>query len=158
MSSRQRLAVGTMASLLAAILLSCGGGDPACDLPRQEAPDPASELHVLDDSGLRWSSTAPTSGPHRLAVPQGGLQINEVDELDQVAFLEAGGIIIQVRGDTVPDVLADLAAPAVLIAPRSVLSDKVVATAWTWRLRCSTIEIGPLQSFISDRAGTSKGH
>ena len=158
MLPRQHLTVGTTLSLLVATLVSCGTGEPICGLPRQEPPDPASSLHVFDDSALEWSSTAPTSGPHRAAVPRGGLQVDEVHELDQIAFLEAGGVVVQVRGEQVPDAVADLASSTVMIAPRSELSDTVVATAWTWRLRCSGIDIGPLRSFISDRAGSREGH
>lgn len=145
--------------LVAGLLAACGSDRAACDVPRQEPPDPASGLHVLDDTGLAWDSAAPTSGPHRGVAPEGGLRDAPVDELDQVAFLETGGVILQVDARAVPDEIAALASPDVLVAPgRPELPDRVVATAWTWRLRCSAVDVEPLRAFIDQRVGTTPGH
>ncbi len=114
---------------------------------------------MLDDTGLAWDSVAPTSGPHRGVAPEGGLRDAPVDELDQVAFLEAGGVVVQVHARSVPDELAALAGPDVLVAPgRPELSDRVVATAWTWRLSCTAVDVEPLRAFIVERVGASAGH
>ena len=143
---------------MAGLLAACSSDGTACDVPRQEPPDPASGLHVLDATGLIWSSTAPTSGPHRGVVPDGGLRTAPVDEVDQVAFLEAGGVVVQVRSEAVPDAMAELADAEVLVAPRPDLDDEVVATAWTWRLRCSAIDAEPVRAFIANRSGLRQGH
>ena len=115
---------------------------------------------MLDDTGLIWDSAAPTSGPHRSVAPEGGLRDAPVDELDQVAFLEAGGVIVQMDARAVvPDEISALAGPDVLVAPGlPELPDPVVATAWTWRLRCSAVEVEPLRAFIEERVGAATGH
>ena len=160
MTRRRPLACGAVAVLAVGVLAACGSDGAACDVPRQEPPDPASGLHVLDDTGLIWDSAAPTSGPHRSVVPEGGLRDAPVDELDQVAFLEAGGVIVQMDARAVvPDEISALAGPDVLVAPGlPELPDPVVATAWTWRLRCSAVEVEPLRAFIEERVGAATGH
>ena len=140
-------------------MIACGADRVVCDVPRQEAPDPASGLHVLDDAQLKWEADPPTSGPHRSVAPEGGLRYAPLDELDQVAFLEAGGVIVLVSARPVLDELAALAGPGVLVAPgRPDLPDEVVATAWTWRLRCSALDVESVRAFIADRVGVHSGH
>lgn len=137
---------------------ACGETSEPCGTPRQEPPDPASGLHVLDEEIIDWPDDPPTSGPHRAVVPAGGLRQEPIDPLDQVAFLEAGGVVIQVDSPQVPKELAALAHSDVIIAPRPGLPDAVVATAWTWRLRCSSLDSARLRSFISRRVGIADGH
>ena len=160
MTRRLLLACGAVAVLVAGVLAACGRDGAACDVPRQEPPDPASGLHVLDDTSLIWDSAAPTSGPHRSVAPEGGLRDAPVDELDQVAFLEAGGVVVQMDArSTVPDEISALAGPDVLVVPGlPELPDRVVATAWTWRLSCSAVDLEPLRAFIEERVGAATGH
>ena len=49
-------------SILAGLFLACGAED-ACQLPQQEAPYPASGVHLLDETGATWAGDPPTSGP-----------------------------------------------------------------------------------------------
>jgi len=154
-----RLAAVATITLFGLAMTACGTNQAACDVPRQEAPDPASGLHVLDDAQLKWEADPPTSGPHRSVAPEGGLRYAPLDELDQVAFLEAGGVIVLVSARPVLDELAALAGPDVLVAPgRPDLPDEVVATAWTWRLRCSALDVESVRAFIADRVGVHSGH
>jgi hypothetical protein len=55
--------------------------------------------------------------------------------------------------------ISALAGPNVLVAPgRPELPDRVVATAWTWRLRCSAVNVEPIRAFIEERVGAATGH
>ena len=153
------LVVVTIVTMLGVAMIACGADRVVCDVPRQEAPDPASGLHLLDDAEIRWEADPPTSGPHRSVAPDGGLWHESPNELDQVAFLETGGVVVLVSTRTVPDELAALAGPRVLVAPgQPNLPDEVVATAWTWRLRCSAVDVEPLRAFIEERVGAATGH
>jgi hypothetical protein len=41
----------------------------------------------------------------------------------------------------------------VTVAPNPDLPARVVATAWTYKQRCSAVDVGALQTFIRDHAG-----
>lgn len=139
--------------VLAASAAGCGG-DAACDLPRQEPLDPASGVHLIDASEVVWASDPPTSGPHRSIPPPGGTSDEPIPRLDQVSFLEAGGVILH-HYPWLPytelQELRRLAALKVLVAPNLVTDSKhpVVATAWGWRLRCRSADNTALVEFIA---------
>ena len=65
-----------------------------CDNQRQESPHPGSGLHLITDEKVRWQSTPPLSGPHLSIAPTGGIWEKPIPPLQQVAFLEKGGVII----------------------------------------------------------------
>jgi len=49
--------------------------------------------------------------------------------------------------------ISALAGPDVLMAAgRPELPNRVVARAWTWRLRCSAVDVEQLRAFIEDGA------
>ena len=66
-----------------------------CDIPRQEPLSASSSLHLLESVGAVWDSNPPTSGPHYPIAPAGGIYDFTLSPLEQVAFLESGGVIVQ---------------------------------------------------------------
>ena len=145
-------------SILAGSFLACGTED-ACQLPQQEAPYPASGVHLLDETGATWAGDPPTSGPHRALRPSGGIHREPIPRLDQVAFLEAGGVILHYYSSLAPGQVVELqtlASPEVAVAPNPSLGPKypVVATAWTWRLRCQLVDSKTLDRFVVRRVST----
>ncbi|MCH2623741.1 MAG: DUF3105 domain-containing protein [Acidimicrobiales bacterium] len=145
-------------SILAGSFLACGAED-ACQLPQQEAPYPASGVHLLNETGATWAGDPPTSGPHRAFRPSGGIHREPIPRLDQVAFLEAGGVILHYDSGLASNQLVKLhtlAGPEVAVAPNPSLGPEypVVATAWTWRLRCQLVDSETLDRFVVRRVGT----
>ena len=76
-------------------------------------------------------------------------------------MLELGYVILQYR-DLSPSsltALGRLAGQLVTVAPAAgPLPGRVVATAWTWKLVCGTVDSGPLQSFIAAHRGVGFSH
>ncbi len=145
-------------SILVGSFLACGA-EEACQAPHQEAPYPASGVHLLDETGATWAGDPPTSGPHRALRPSGGIHHKPISRLDQVAFLEAGGVILHYDSGLASSQLAKLqilAGPEVAVAPNPAVGPEyqVVATAWTWRLRCQLVDSETLGRFVVRRVGT----
>ena len=139
-------------SILAGSFLACGAED-ACQLPQQEAPYPASGVHLLNETGATWTGDPPTSGPHRALRSSGWIHREPIPRLDQVAFLEAGGVILHYGSGLASSQLIKLetfAGPLVAVAPNPSLGPEypVVATAWTWRLRCQLVDSETLDRFV----------
>jgi hypothetical protein len=144
--------------IFAGVLLACGA-KAVCQVPQQEAPYPASGVHLLDESGATWAGDPPTSGPHRALRPSGGIHPEPIPRLDQVAFLEAGGVILHYHQGLTSSQLTELltlAGPEVAVTPSPALGPKypVVATAWTWRLRCQLVDPETLSRFVLRHVGT----
>ena len=147
-----------IASILSGSFLACGTEDE-CQLPQQEAPYPASGVHLLDETGATWAGNPPTSGPHRALQPSGGIHREPIPRLDQVAFLEAGGVILHYASGLASSQLVKLqtfAGLKVAVAPNPSLGPKypVVATAWTWRLRCQLVDGEALDRFVVRHVAT----
>ena len=145
-------------SILAGSFIACGA-EEACQVPQQEAPYPASGVHLLNETGVTWAGDPPTSGPHRALRPRGGSHRGPSPKLDQVAVLEAGGVILHYDSGLASSQLAKLqtlAGPEVAVAPNPALGPEypVVATAWTWRLRCQLVDNETLDRFVVRRVGT----
>ena len=127
-----------------------------CDTPRQEALDPASSLHLLGNTETTWQTNPPTSGPHYPIPPKGGNYDYTLSNLEQVAFLESGGVIVQYN----PNLknfnrkqLSPFANESVLVAPNQTLESFLVATAWTWKLSCEGYYPEELEKFIYEYRG-----
>ena len=145
-------------SILAGSFLACGT-EYACQLPQQEVPYPASGVHLFNETGATWTGDPPTSGPHRAFRPSGWTHREPIPRLDQVAFLEAGGVILHYGSGLASSQLLKLktfAGPVVAVAPNPSLGPEypVVATAWTWRLRCQSVDSETLDHFLLRHAGT----
>lgn len=149
------------AALAAVVLAACGGSGSgtapsrACTEVRERL-DPASAQHLLPGAPEpRYLTDPPTSGAHALvSLPSGALDA-PVPKPVQVAILEAGGVLVQYRGLAPDDVgrLRALAGGDVRVAPAERLPAPVVATAWTYKLTCSAVDLAALRRFIAAHAG-----
>ena len=132
------------------LLINCSNS-AKCDHPRQEPPSPSSNLHLFQDDSVSWQTLPPTSGPHHPIPPEAGIYEYQLSNLKQVAFLEGNGITIQYHPDISSKdlgVLSQLINEQVIIFPNNSLGHKVVATAWTWKLKCTEIDKISITDFI----------
>lgn len=157
-------AAGVVALLALATLPACGdggeGGGSACGPVRREALDPQSAVHVLGGDEPEYATDPPTSGPHQPGEPLSGVLDEPVPRPVQVGHLEAGGVLIQHRGDLDPEQLAglrSLAGERVAVAPNPDLPDPVVATAWLFKQRCDAVDVEALRRFVDDHLGRGAG-
>lgn len=149
--------VATGALLVAATACGDGGGSgDACGPIEREPLDPAFLLHVLGaEAEAEYLSDPPTSGPHQAGPVTEGVVAEPLTRPRQVGILEGGDILIQHLPDLPSAQLADLetlAGPGVVVAPNADLPDAVVATAWTYKRICGSVDIGALGDFIDQRA------
>jgi hypothetical protein len=152
---------------LAAGLSACGdsageSGLPAtgCGPDQQERIDPASPNHVLRGAAEPdYLTDPPTSGPHAPAPARDGVLPNPLGRPEQVGHLEAGGILFQ--HSTLPEAdlraLEALAGTGVVVVPNDDLPAPVVATAWTRKMVCSTVDVDALSAFAEAHLGDGPG-
>ena len=138
------------------IATSACSSENGCDLPRQEPLSSTSSLHLLGNAEVTWETNPPTSGPHYPIPPKGGNYDYALSNLEQVSFLESGGVIVQylpdINGNNHPK-LASFASNYVIISPNETLESLLVATAWTWKLSCKEYDFESLAKFIAERQG-----
>ena len=138
------------------IATSACSSENGCDLPRQEPLSSSSSLHLLGNAEVTWETNPPTSGPHYPIPPKGGNYDYALSNLEQVSFLESGGVIVQylpdINGNNHPK-LASFASNYVIISPNETLESLLVATAWTWKLSCKEYDFESLAKFIAERQG-----
>jgi drug/metabolite transporter (DMT)-like permease len=158
-------AVGALLVVVAAsTLIGCGddggGGSASCGPTRREALDPSSASHVLPGAPEpEYRTDPPTSGPHQPGLLLSGVLDDPLARPAQVGDLEAGGILLQ-HGDLSPAEQSDLEALAgdgIAVVPNPNLSDKVVATAWLFKLTCSAVDADALRAFAEDHRGEGPG-
>ena len=159
---RGALILLAVTSIFAGTFIACGA-EETCQVRQQEAPYPASGVHLLNETGATWAHDPPTSGPHRAFRPSGGIHREPIPRLDQVAFLEAGGVILHYDYGLASSQLVKLqtlAGPEVAVAPNPSLGPEypVVATAWAWRLRCQLVDSETLDRFVVWRVSTRGLH
>jgi len=131
--------------------------DRACGPITREQLDPAYLVHVIrEDTDVVYSTDPPTSGPHQPGPPISGVVTAPLPPALQVGVLERGDILLQ----HAPDLSAQqrsrleaLAGSNVVVAPNPDLPSPVVATAWTYKLRCASVDVDALHRFIDQRAG-----
>jgi hypothetical protein len=132
-----------------------------CGAPFQERLDPQSARHLFPGAAEPvYLSDPPTSGPHRLGPPPTGAVATPIPRPVQVAMLESGFVIVQYR-DLTPGAVAQLSALAgdrVTVAPAAQLPAPVVATGWTWKVECGTVDVSALAAFIAARRGRGFSH
>ena len=148
----------SLISPLCAILITATAcsRETGCDLPRQEPLSSSSSLHLLGNAEVAWETTPPTSGPHYPVPPKGGDYDYTLSNLEQVSFLESGGVVIQYLpsiNDIDQQKLASFASDSVIVSPNEKLESPLVATAWTWKLSCKNYEFEALEEFIVDHQG-----
>jgi len=129
----------------------------ACGPIERQPLDPAALVHVLGDgSDVEYGTDPPTSGPHATGPGIHGVVDEPLSRPVQVGVLERGDVLLQHAPDLPSsqiERLEGLAAPRVVVAPNPDLPAEVVATAWTYALRCSAVDVDALRGFIRDRVG-----
>jgi len=143
---------------LCAILITASAcsRETGCDLPRQEPLNSSSSLHLLGNVEVVWETNPPTSGPHYPVPPKGGDYDYTLSNLEQVSFLESGGVMIQYLAsskDIDQQKLFSFASDSVIVSPNEKLESPLVATAWTWKLSCKNYESEALEEFIDAHQG-----
>ncbi|MEM7287300.1 MAG: DUF3105 domain-containing protein [Actinomycetota bacterium] len=156
MSRRLAAAVAVSATLAAA----CGGDGAAAICEPEERIIEPSSLHVIGDTDVVYESSPPTSGPHQVPAPEGGIRTEALSEPLQVGTLETGAVILQYQPGIAPGPLADLEALArtegVLVTPAARPFDDgaaVAFTAWGVVQRCSEVDGDAAEAFIDDHLG-----
>lgn len=148
-------AAGTLTLATAACGDGARSGD-GCGPITREALDPAYLVHVLGaEAKAEYLTDPPTSGPHQPGPAVEGVLDEPITPPVQVGILERGDILLQHDPDLPAGPLADLeslAGPGVVVAPNADLPDPVVATAWTHKRTCRSVEVGALEDFIDQRA------
>ena len=130
-----------------------------CDIPRQEPLSASSSLHLLESVGAVWDSSPPTSGPHYPIAPAGGVYDFTLSPLEQVSFLESGGVIVQYHPNRIENNLGKLTLLAnnnVIVSPNPTLDIPVIGTAWTWKISCKNFDTTALRGFITDYVGKAE--
>jgi drug/metabolite transporter (DMT)-like permease len=160
----RRPPVAAVGVLLAAVLLvGCGdddaGASGGCE-ERREALDPNSAAHVLPNAPEpEYRTDPPTSGPHAPGEVLSGVLDEPVSRPAQVGSLEAGGVLIQHDGlddDERAEVEA-LAGDAVAVVAADALPNRVVATAWLFKLTCDDLDVDALRTFAEAHVGEGPG-
>jgi hypothetical protein len=152
---------GAFAVTFALVVSACGDSSAtgAC-VETREPEDPASLQHVLDPDGVVFQTDPPTSGPHLSGPPVSGRFEAPITAAAQVRALEDGRVVVQYTdaaagADLAP--LSDDRDVEFVIAPATTLPAPVVATAWTWKLTCSAIDLDRIRAFGADRVGDAPG-
>ncbi|MEO0492883.1 MAG: DUF3105 domain-containing protein [Actinomycetota bacterium] len=147
---------------LSLFVVACGGDDAASAcVELREPEDQASGRHVLSEGAVEYQTDPPTSGPHIAGpTPEGVLDVSIAPEI-QVRLLEAGGVMVQYDATVEPaelEPLTTLASAALVIAPAAGdLPDRIVATAWTWKLSCGVVDVDRVRSFATERSPDAPG-
>jgi hypothetical protein len=139
-------------------LTACGSTSNACGAPVREPLDPDHLLHVTDPNAVTYRSDTPTSGAHLSAGGPTGVVDEPLLPAVQVAVLERGDVLVQYRDQADAATLGALARDRVVVAPRPTLTDRVVVTAWTYRLSCRDVDTAAVGKFIDAHAGKGQSH
>jgi hypothetical protein len=103
-----------------------------------------------------YTSDPPTSGPHQAGPPVDGVVDDPITRPIQVGILERGDVLLQHDPDLPASELEELrtlAGTGVVVAPNPNLPSPIVATAWTFKQTCDTVDVSVLQDFVDDHAG-----
>jgi len=144
---------------MAVAAVACGGdgaATPACGAAVEEALDPGSARHVLPGAPEpAYATDPPTSGAHHPGAQARGVSRSPLPRPEQVAVLEAGGVVLQHRGLADGDRrrLEAVAGPDVVVAPNEGLDAPVVATAWRHSMRCTEVDAAALAAFVDAYRG-----
>ena len=144
--------------LAAALLLAgCGSDDAAGCVELREPEDPTSSQHVLSDGTFTYQTHPPTSGAHVAGPTPNGVLAEPVPLAIQVRLLEAGGVMVQYDATVDGAALRSLADYQTVVAPGTDLPAAVVATAWTWKLSCSDVDLDRIAQFAAERRTDAPG-
>lgn len=146
-------------ALLALVVTACGDDASASCSEVREPEDPLSIQHVIDPEGITYLTDPPTSGPHLSGPAPTGLLTSPLPPAAQVNVLESGAILVQY---TAPVSAADVRPllddnGSIVIAPATGLPATVVATAWTWKLTCGSVDLDRIRAFAAERGADAPG-
>jgi hypothetical protein len=130
-----------------------GGGSAGCGQPFREPLHANSLQHIIDPSSAKFDTDPPTSGPHLFTPPARGVVTRQLLPAEQVTVLEAGDVLVQYRDAADAPAVEALRQTWVTIAPNASLKERVVATAWTYKLECRAVDTAALQRFIDAHKG-----
>lgn len=171
-----RRVVTLVLAVTAVVAAACGNGDdptvtgaggpdaaggttttaPTTCVAQQEPLDPGSARHLLPGAPEpSYLTDPPTSGSHSLEEFPRGVHEAPVTRPVQARMLELGYVLVQHR-DLDPDdraAVEALVGEHTIVAPNPELGAPVVATAWTWKLTCTEVDLDALGGFIAARAG-----
>lgn len=150
------------ACALSLLVVGCGGNDTATTcVELREPEDQASDRHILAGGTVEYQTDPPTSGPHIAGPTPAGVLDAGVPAEIQVRVLESGGVMVQHDDSVVGaelEQLRSIGSPAIVVAPAaSQLPARIVATAWTWKLSCSAVDLRTLKDFAAERAADAPG-
>ncbi|MGI8661741.1 MAG: DUF3105 domain-containing protein [Acidimicrobiales bacterium] len=144
------------------VAVGCGGGsapttNAGCGPTVREALD-SNLSHVLPGAPEpKYQTDPPTSGPHSPGASPAGVVSAPLSRPAQVGILEGGGVLVQYRDAGDLEALRTLANETTVVAPNPGLDGPVVATAWLFKVRCSSVDTAALASFAMDRSGHGPG-
>jgi hypothetical protein len=150
------------ASALSLLVVACGGDDAAATcVELREPEDQASGRHVLSEGTVEYQTEPPTSGPHIAGPTPAGVLDARVPREIQVRLLESGGVMVQYDDAVVGaelEQLRSIGSATIVVAPAaSQLPTRIVATAWTWKLSCSAVDLRALEAFAAERPADAPG-
>jgi hypothetical protein len=145
------------AALLGVTMMGCNGGtdEAACGKAFAEPIDPNSSIHILPGQPeLPYRTNPPTSGAHRVTQIPTGPSLEAIPKPDQVHILESGRVLIQYKGlkPIKWAALNRLASDQVVVAPNNSLDTAVVATAWLFKMECTSVDVPALNDFVKAHA------
>lgn len=149
--------LGAVVIVAGAVALRGGGGGEAAPLssacPTKQFPEQR-PTHVEElPAGYEYSSDPPTSGVHDPAPAVWGSYTEEIPQLSLVHNLEHGGVVVQYGSSITPDARAEIEdwyredPNGIVVAPLPKLGNRVVVTAWTWRMTCTGFDPEALTQF-----------
>jgi hypothetical protein len=134
-----------------------------CGPEQPQAIDPSSSQHLLPGAPEpAYTTNPPTSGAHAPGNYPSGALSAPIAKPAQVAMLEAGAVLIQYDSISAAQLreLQGIVADheGVTVAPNDTLAEPVVATAWTYLMRCSRVDKAALESFVQAHLGKAQSH
>ncbi|MDW3218180.1 MAG: DUF3105 domain-containing protein [Acidimicrobiales bacterium] len=147
-------------ALLAMVITGCGDDASSSCTEVREPEDPLSIQHVIDPEAVQFDGGQPTSGPHLSGPSPVGALESPLAPAAQVNVLESGSILVQYDASIDPgmvDPLAERTDVDIVVAPGEELSTPIVATAWTWKLTCNSLDVERIVSFAAARSGDAPG-
>ena len=150
------------ACVLSLLVVGCGSNDAATTcVELREPEDQASGRHVLSEGMVQYQTEPPTSGPHIAGPTPAGVLGTSVPPEVQVRLLESGGVMVQYDDSVVGaelEQLRSVGSPTIVVAPAaSTMPARIIATAWTWKLSCSAVDLGTLEDFAAERPTDAPG-
>ena len=150
------------ACALSLLIVGCGSNDAAATcVELREPEDQASGRHVLSGGTVEYQTDPPTSGPHIAGPTPAGVLDASVPPEIQMRLLESGGVMVQHDDSVIGaelEQLRSVGSSTFVVAPAaSKLPARIIATAWTWKLSCSAVDLLTLKDFAAERPADAPG-